>query len=269
MTRNLFNKAENSQFLHFFQSHPRLRVIVLWLFLCALLLPFFPGCGVQSPASPAAGSRKAPEGQQENARLVYVAIGASDTFGYGTSDPYRENWASDLAGKLGARYRLVNLGVPGIRMQEALKVELPVALDARPDLVTIWLAVNDIINKVPVENYTRGLDTMLSRLRAAKPQMRIAVANVPDLTLLPYFIKQPSFDRQALQSRIQAYNTAIAATALRYQAILVDLSARTYDIKNHPEYVSQDGLHPTAAGYARLAEVFYQALEHGSETRAR
>ncbi len=86
-------------------------------------------------------------------RLTYVAIGASDTFGIGADDPQTENWPTDLAAKLGNGVQLINLGVPGITAHQAIKIELPVALDAHPDLVTIWLAVNDIIDNVPVASY--------------------------------------------------------------------------------------------------------------------
>jgi len=102
---------------------------------------------------------------------------------------------------------------------------------------------------------------MLSRLQAGAPHVRIAVANVPDLRLLPYFYSQNSIDLQALQTEVQAYNTAIASIVARHHAVLVDLYQHNYDIENHPEYVSSDGLHPTVIGYARIADVFYQALQ--------
>lgn len=224
--------------------------LVLFLGSCA-----FPSNNTTTPGSAATDSQK-PAGQ-----LTYVAIGASDTFGFGTNDPYNQNWASDLAFKLGPRYHLINLGIPSIQAHEALSVELPVALDAHPDLVTIWLAVNDIIDNVPVQRYTQDLDTLLSRLQAANPHMHIAVANVPDLALLPYFQRQKSFDHQALQDQITAYNTAIATLVNTHHAILIDLSQHGYDLQHHPEYISQDGLHPTANGYTRLADLFYQALQ--------
>jgi lysophospholipase L1-like esterase len=190
-----------------------------------------------------------------------VALGASDTFGIGTEDPYHDNWASDLATRLGPRYHLVNLGIPSIVLHRALTTELPVALDAHPSLVTIWLAVNDIIAQVPVASYQQDLNTMLTRLQTASPQVHIAVANVPDLTLLPYFQNQRGFDVQQLDAQIQAYNAAIASTVEQHHVILVDLTQHAYDLQQHPEYVSQDGLHPTEIGYEQLALLFYQALQ--------
>lgn len=199
--------------------------------------------------------------QQTHQQLIYVALGASDTFGFGASDPYNENWAADLAAKLGPRYRLINLGIPSVHVHDALTTELPVALDAHPNLVTVWLAVNDLADQVPVKSYAHDLDLLLSRLQANNPQMRIAVANVPDLALLPHFAKQVAAEPQELRQQITAYNTVIASIVLQHRAILVDLSQQSYDLQHHPEYISEDGLHPTALGYARLADLFYETLQ--------
>jgi lysophospholipase L1-like esterase len=197
--------------------------------------------------------------------LIYAAIGASDTFGFGTDDPYRDNWPTDLAHMLGPAVHLVNLGIPGIHLHQALRLELPIALDAHPNLVTIWLAVNDLADHVPVDAYEHDLNLLLTRLQAGAPHARIAMANVPDLTLLPHF---SSFDQQWLRSQIAAYNAAIAANVSHHHVILVDLSRQSYNLARHPEYVSSDGLHPSQIGYLALARLFYQALqESGGPTQ--
>ncbi len=190
--------------------------------------------------------------------LTYVAIGASDTFGIGTDDPQTESWPSDLAEKLGSGVRLINLGIPAIDAHQALHVEVPIAIDSHPDLITVWLAVNDLADNVPLDSYTHDLDQVLGQLRAAAPHARIAVANVPDLTLLPHF---QSEDPQALRSQIAAYNARIATLVTRYHALLIDLYVRWNDLAAHPEYISDDGFHPNALGYTRLAEIFYQVLQ--------
>jgi lysophospholipase L1-like esterase len=260
MTSNHFNRAKYPLRIY---SGIAVRIwakVVLSILLLGLLVPFLVGCGLQAGGQ-AVSTGSSTTQQQSTGQLTYVAIGASDTFGIGTDDPYDQNWATQLALKLGPRYHLINLGVPSIVIHRALTTELPVALDAHPDLVTIWLAVDDIANNVPVNSYSQDLDQMLSRLHAVVPHVRIAVANVPDLTLLPYFYSQNSIDLQALRTEVQAYDRAIASIVARHHAILVDLYQHNYDILNHPEYISSDGLHPTAIGYARIADVFYQALQ--------
>jgi len=137
-----------------------------------------------------------------------------------------------------------------------LGVELPVALDAHPDLVTVWLAVNDLADNVPVASYSHDLDLLLTRLRTALPHARIAVANVPDLTLLPRF---KSANVRTLRTQILAYNNAIATIVARHAALLVNLFQS--DLAQHPEYISGDGFHPSTIGYVQVAQLFYQILK--------
>jgi len=196
--------------------------------------------------------------QNPAAHLLYVAIGASDTFGLGADNPQTENWAADLARELGSGTRLINLGIPGVTLHQALNLELPVVLDTHPDLITIWLAVNDIGNYVTPDSYARDLETLLSRLQSADPHARIAIANVPDLHLLPYF--EERYDPTYITAQIQAYNAIIAAAASRHHILLIDLYSQRQTMSEHPEYISSDGFHPSTIGYQQIANQFYQTL---------
>ena len=231
------------------------KVLLAIMSLC-LIIATLSACS-QSRTVGHTGQSKASTARSTSS-LTYVAIGASETFGIGTDAPYTQNWALDLAMKLGLQVHFIDLGVPGILIHQALQVEVPVAIDAHPNIVTVWLGVNDILQKVPVSSYTQDLDLLLSRLQAAAPSARIAVANVPDLTLLPYFY---SYDQQLLQTQVLTYNTAIASVVNRHHVILVDIYQRWQELSQHPEYISGDGLHPSDLGYARLAELFYEALQ--------
>lgn len=184
-------------------------------------------------------------------RLTYVALGASDSVGVGASSPDTENWPAVLHRKLPAGSRLVNLGVSGSLIRQALDQQLPVALDTDPDLITIWLAVNDYGARVPLPRYAADLDLLLSTLRATT-RAAILVGNVPDLGVLPVAAR---FDLRD----IERWNRAIAELARRHGAVLVDLRPIWQEIAQHPEYISSDGFHPSTTGYQRLADVFYAA----------
>jgi lysophospholipase L1-like esterase len=125
--------------------------------------------------------------------------------------------------------------------------------------VTVWLAVNDLNARVPLELYEANLDRMLGDLQATGA--RVLVGNVPDLVRLAAYSGR---DPGPLQGEVDRWNAAIATTAERHGAILVDLYARWQDVVNHPEYVSQDGFHPSSEGYAALADVFSEVLGAGS-----
>lgn len=219
---------------------------------------FFISCGQSTQRQTNNSSNSTQVNQVSNSQITYVAIGASDTFGIGTSDPYTENWPTDLADKLSQKVHLINLGIPGITLHDALNLELPVALDSHPKLVTIWLGVNDIANSVPVSSYSHDLDLMLTRLQSHTASASILIANIPDLTLLPYFA---SYNQQELLHIIEDYNATIAQEAQQHHAILVNLSQQNYNLKDHSEYISNDGLHPTDLGYLQIAELFYKTLK--------
>lgn len=231
--------------------------VVLSITSLIFLMLFLVSCG-QSPEGQASNTSSKQVNQISHSQITYVAIGASDTFGIGTSDPYAENWPTDLADKLGQKVHLINLGIPGITLHDALNLELPVALDSHPDLVTIWLGVNDIADKVPVNSYSHDLNSLLTRLETQAPSAHILIANIPDLTLLPYFA---SYNQQQLHQTIEEYNTTITQEAQQHHAILVNLSLQNYNLREHPEYISNDGLHPNDLGYIQLAELFYKTLQ--------
>ncbi|MHB8599068.1 MAG: SGNH/GDSL hydrolase family protein [Ktedonobacteraceae bacterium] len=240
------------------QSKKRQRVgvrfVASWS-LCLLLL-FLASCS--SSSNGASGASPVVVQQAPKANLLYVAIGASDTFGVGADDPQTQSWPADLATQMGSGVRLINLGIPSELLHDALNVEAPVALDSHPNVITVWLAVNDIIDNVPLASYSHDLDTLLTRLQAGAPQAKIAIANVPDLTLLPYF---SNADPASLTAKVTAFNAAISTISARHHVILVDLYQHLKELSAHPEYVSSDGLHPSTLGYARIAELFYQTLQ--------
>src|SRR5262249_24523842 len=82
---------------------------LLSLMILSLLILSLGGCSLLTGGQ-ASSSSPDEQRQQAQGQLTYVAIGASDTFGIGTGDPYNQNWASDLVREIGPRYHLINLG---------------------------------------------------------------------------------------------------------------------------------------------------------------
>ncbi|HEY3111618.1 MAG TPA: GDSL-type esterase/lipase family protein, partial [Chloroflexota bacterium] len=106
--------------------------------------------------------------------ITYVAIGASDTVGVGAPNPATDGWVPRLHKRLPAGSKLVNLGISGARLSQAVEKELPRAVEARPDLVTVWNVVNDLNANVDPAAYERDLDRLLGELVARTPA-RIAI----------------------------------------------------------------------------------------------
>ena len=187
--------------------------------------------------------------QSEPRPLTYVAIGASDSAGVGANVPDQESWPAVLQRQLPAGSRLINLGISGSLLHQALDQQLPIALDSEPDLVTVWLSVNDYAARVPLEPYIADLDTLLGQLRR-QTSATVLVGNIPDMRSLP------SAGRFVLRD-VDRWNAAIEESARRHEVTLVDLRLTWQEVADHPEYISSDGFHPSTLGYQRLASVFY------------
>src|ERR687886_2041473 len=136
------------------------------------------GCGLAVALCAMACSGRA----QAQRPLTYVAIGASDAVGVGARDPETEGWVPRFGARLGPNVRIVNLGVSGSTLAQALDEQVGPALDAQPDVVTVWLAVNDLNARVPLEHYAADLDALLGQLETTRA--RVLVGNVPDIARL-------------------------------------------------------------------------------------
>jgi lysophospholipase L1-like esterase len=191
--------------------------------------------------------------------VTYVAIGASDAVGIGAANPESDGWVPRFGAQLGPNVRVVNLGVSGSTLSQALQEQLGPALDAQPDVVTVWLAVNDLNAGVPLEQYAADLDTLLGQLDST--HARVLVGNVPDLASLAGY---RGLDPNQVRAVVDGWNGVIADSALRHGDTLVDLHAHWQELAAHAEYLSSDGFHPSSAGYQALADVFAAALTAGS-----
>lgn len=228
----------------------RAPLALLALLMTTLLL----GCATTTASQP----RTPPpaSASHEPQTMTYVALGASDAFGIGTDDPQHDNWPTVLAGLLGSNVHLVNLGIPGTTAKQAIQSELPVAVDAKPDIVTVWLTVNDFLDGVPLNDYAAQLTTLLATLRQ-QTHARVFVANLPNLALLPQLVE---VNAASLDAQISSWNRAIASVVRDQGAVLIDLYAGWHELENNPEYISSDGFHPSTEGARRLAQIFAEAI---------
>src|SRR3979411_1476075 len=145
-----------------------------------------------------------------------VAIGASGGGGWGAKDPLTEGWVPRLGAHLGPETRVVNLGVSGSTLAQALNEQLGPAVDAQPDIVSVWLAVIALNARAPLEQYATDLDLLLGQLETT--HARVLVGNVPDLGGLAAY---RGIDPAPLTAEVDRWNQVIAATCARHGATLV------------------------------------------------
>jgi lysophospholipase L1-like esterase len=206
--------------------------------------------------------------------LVYVAIGASETVGVGTRDPFTQAWPKVLWRDALPQAVLYDLGRPGSTLGEALVEQLPQALELQPDVATIWLNVNDLVERVPAYDYERDLRSMVGAMTATGAD--VLVASTPRIDSLPVYLAclpDPPPDARPCPARdvslptparvrasVDAYNEAITRVAFETGAIVVDLQAYGNAPRAHPAWIADDGFHPSAAGAEAIAAAFADAL---------
>jgi len=205
-----------------------------------------------------APSTIAPASATENSGVRYVAIGASDSVGVGASDPAKGSWPALVASRLPAGSPpYTNLGVSGSLALQAVTQQLPGAIAQKPNVVSVWLAVNDLNATIEPASFAEALGQIVDGL-VQKTGATIFVGNVPDLRAVPVY---SGADKARLLAGIQAYNDAIAAIAARSPARVkvVDLFTGSAALVSTGT-VSQDGFHPSDEGYQLIADRFASAM---------
>ncbi|SDX07560.1 Lysophospholipase L1 [Amycolatopsis xylanica] len=177
----------------------------------------------------------------------YMAIGDSFTEGLNDElpDGSMRGWADRLAEVLAAgrpEFRYANLALRGKMLAEIMDEQVPVALEMKPDLVTLCAGGNDII--VPGAD----VDAVAARFEAGVAELRAAgipvvIFNGPDTKQLSVM--------HVLRGKVGIYNAHLWAIADRHGAKMVDLWAMA-PLHDRRAW-SDDRLHFTPEAHRRIA----------------
>jgi len=208
---------------------------------------------------------------------VYAAVGASETAGWGAGNFTTESWPRVLLDLALPDFRLVNLGLPGATVEDAILRELPRLQRAEPDIVTVWLNANDILQGVSAAQYKRDFDLLLRAIERTGAR-QILVANTPPLDKLPaYRACRPDPPEDGpfcflgaslpapseMRALVDRYNEIIRSAVKKTGATLIDLHSSAMEAQERgtdAELISGDGLHPSTEGHRAVAESFSARL---------
>ena len=186
--------------------------------------------------------------------LTYLALGDSYTIGEGV--PAAGRWPVQLAAML--RGEGGALAEPDILATTGWTTdELSAAMDGasfapRYDLVSLLIGVNNQYRGRGVDDYREEFRRLLQRAiaLAGGRARRTLVLSIPDWGVTS-FARDGSRDIARIAAELDAYNTVAREETLRPGARWVDITV----ISRHcPEWLADDGLHPSAAQYALWAE---------------
>ena len=150
---------------------------------------------------------------------------------------------------------VVNAGRPGDAAQNAVPRFQSTFAANQPEVLLMLMGYNDLGSFSSAAAAYRAVEQMIkeARLRGA----RVFLA-----TLTPSI---PGRQRSSPEPILVAYNDALRTLAAGENAVLVDLYQAA--LPNVEAWIGVDGLHPTEAGYAKIADTFYSAIRADLEAR--
>jgi acyl-CoA thioesterase I len=196
----------------------------------------------------------------ERPPLIYAAVGSQIGFGLDNDDLGGRNWAALLREKLPEGTRLLTFGRRGVSLAELNIVEIPAAIAAKPDIVTLWNVVTDATKRIALSDYIRELNRALISLGRGTNAI-ILLLNLPDISLLT---QDMPGDRQALiRGGVEQWNRAIADATAKFgkRVFIVDLFPWSEELLLRQESGASNNALPDSDRNALLADLAWQTLE--------
>jgi lysophospholipase L1-like esterase len=180
---------------------------------------------------------------------TFLALGDSYTIGEGVVAV--ERWPNQLVAEL--RKRGVDIAEPRIIAKTGWTTdELNAAIDSERvqdtfDLVTLLIGVNNQYRGRDSENYRLEFRSLLSRAIhfAGGDARRVIVVSIPDWGVTPFAVAR---DRARIAAEIDAFNRINRDVTMKAGARYADVTPMS---REGASMVVNDGLHPSAAMYAR------------------
>ncbi len=185
----------------------------------------------------------------------YLALG--DSYSIGEGVPETGRWPLQLAAAL--RAEGIALAPPRIIATTGWTTdELAAAMDAaeplgRWDLVSLLIGVNNQYRGRPLDEYREQFGQLLRRAigLAGGDAGRVFVLSIPDWGVTPF---AQGRERGTIAAQIDAFNGAARTICDGHDVLFIDITPTSRERGGEPDMLAEDGLHPSAAMYARWVE---------------
>lgn len=168
--------------------------------------------------------------------------------------------SSLLVGRKPGRLSIYNRGVSGDRVAQLAARWEEDALALQPNLLSILVGVNDVwhvatgSSTATAETYAAEYTTLLERTREVLPDVK--------LVLCEPFVLRVGFVDDTWFPAFDEFRTATQAVAEQHAAAWVPFQSAFEEAVKYapPEHWAADGVHPTAAGAALMAQTWLHAV---------
>jgi lysophospholipase L1-like esterase len=211
----------------------------------AVITVALPACACSEASTPAATAVTTSAASSSR----FVALG--DSFTAGTGSMPAQAFPARLVARWGCPNgpELEDLGVNGFTSQQVIEVELGELRRFAPQVVTLAIGANDIVQGVDEPTYRAHVRKILAAVVAAGVT-RIVTIPQPDWSKSP--AAQAFGSPDALHASIVAENAVLAAETARVHGEYVDLFP-LMERQAAAHMLARDGLHPSAAAYDEWA----------------
>jgi lysophospholipase L1-like esterase len=189
----------------------------------------------------------------------FLALGDSLTFGVVSRRPLRvipgDNYVAKLQWLLSERYfdqqpTVVNAGVPGERVDTIASRYGDALRQTNPQVLIVLAGANDLA--------AAGARAIPDVVRALESLTRDAQGRGIDVILSTLPPQRPGSPKGATYKEVVQLNGQILGLCSRYRALCADVyTAMGGDFS---PLIGADGLHPTLAGYDRMAETYFDVI---------
>ncbi len=186
--------------------------------------------------------------------LRYLALGDSYTIGTGASDESHA-WPSIIASRLGAE--LTNPAVNGYTTLDLIRKELHYLEHVKPDLVSILIGVNDLVQGRSAEQYRDSLTEIYDAVEAANP-VRVAAVSIPTWSYVP--AAADFGGAQHVDKLTCLFNDVARGEASARRFTWIDIGLVSASRAGSPGWIAADQLHPSDDQYAAWAEAIWPAI---------
>ena len=214
--------------------------------MCYLLIALLmlAACGSQPKAAEKTAPQAPAPAAPVDTRPVIVAFGDSLSAGFGvdSSRSYPEVLQRALD-RRGLAWRVVNAGISGDTSTGGLqRIDTVIAL--KPAIVILELGANDGLRGLPVAVTRSNLEQIMRALERSGAKVVLAGMTLP-----------PNYGPDYIRSFEKIYRDLAA----QFRAPLIPFLLE--GVGGNARFMQQDGLHPNAAGYRKVAETVMKAIE--------
>ena len=192
--------------------------------------------------------------------IHYLALGDSYTIGTGLEDQsanFPSLLARQLTEEIGVPVDVRNLGVNGYTTADLIREELPAARTSKPELVTVLIGANDVVQGVGEALYRDRLAEIYDAIRKlGVPLARVLAISIPDFSALP---GAASFGApELLHARIIAFNQLARSEAETRGFGFIDITSLSTESHGRADWLAADNLHPGPAQHRAFAERIWE-----------